>query len=71
MFALGPEEQQIIFEKFRQSESFSTRSHEGSGLGLALAKQLAEHMGGQVGVTSTPGIGSVFYVLLPAHNGVD
>ena len=60
------EEQQLIFEKFRQSESFSTRSHEGSGLGLALARQLVEHMGGQIGVTSTPGSGSVFYVLLPA-----
>ena len=61
------EEQQIIFEKFRQSESFSTRSHEGSGLGLALAKQLIEHMGGHVGVSSQPGVGSVFYVLLPVR----
>ncbi len=68
---IRPEEQQIIFEKFRQSESFSTRSHEGSGLGLALAKQLAEHMGGRIGVSSMPGLGSVFYVLLPAHNGVE
>lgn len=66
---IRPEEQQFIFEKFRQSESFSTRSHEGSGLGLALAKQLVEHMGGSVGVSSTPGVGSVFYVLLPAREG--
>jgi signal transduction histidine kinase len=65
---IRPEEQQFIFDKFRQSESFSTRSHEGSGLGLALAKQLVEHMGGSIGVSSTPGIGSVFYVLLPAGN---
>jgi len=63
---IRPEEQQLIFEKFRQSESFSTRTHEGSGLGLALAKQLVEHMGGSIGVSSTPGVGSVFHVLLPA-----
>ncbi len=63
---IRPEDQQLVFEKFRQSESFSTRSHEGSGLGLALARQLAEHMGGNVDVTSTVGVGSVFYVLLPA-----
>ena len=64
---IRPEEQQLIFDKFRQSESFSTRNHEGSGLGLALAKQLIEHMGGHVGVSSQLGIGSVFYVLLPAQ----
>lgn len=65
---IRPEEQQLIFEKFRQSESFSTRTHEGSGLGLALARQLVEHMGGSIGVSSTPGVGSVFHVLLPAGN---
>lgn len=62
------EDQQLIFEKFRQSEPFVVRSHEGSGLGLALAKQLVEHMGGTIGVSSTPGVGSVFHVLLPASN---
>ncbi len=65
---IRPEQQQFIFEKFRQIESFSTRSHEGSGLGLALTKQLVEHMGGSIGVSSNPGVGSVFYVLLPARN---
>ena len=64
---IRPEEQLLIFDKFRQSESFSTRNHEGSGLGLALAKQLIEHMGGHVGVSSQLGVGSVFYVLLPAQ----
>ena len=64
---IRPEEQQLIFDKFRQSESFSTRNHVGSGLGLALAKQLIEHMGGHVGVSSQLGVGSVFYVLLPAQ----
>ena len=59
-------EQKFIFEKFRQSEAFVTRSHEGTGLGLTLAKELVEHMGGEIGVASTPEVGSTFFVLLPA-----
>jgi signal transduction histidine kinase len=63
---ISAEDQAFIFEKFRQSEDFITRSHEGTGLGLTLAKELVEHMGGDIGLTSTPGVGSVFYVILPA-----
>jgi signal transduction histidine kinase len=66
---ISPDEQDFIFEKFRQSESFMTRSHEGTGLGLTLAKELIEHMGGKIGMVSTPGVGSTFYVLLPATEG--
>jgi hypothetical protein len=60
------EDQQLIFEKFRQSESFLTRSQQGTGLGLTLAKQLIEGMGGHIGLTSAPGVGSTFFVELPA-----
>ena len=60
-----PEDQQIIFERFRQGENFVTRSHEGTGLGLALSEQLIKHMNGQIGVTSNPGEGATFYVVLP------
>ncbi len=56
----------LIFEKFRQSEAFLTRSHQGTGLGLTLAKELTERMGGRIGVHSTPGVGSTFHVELPA-----
>ena len=63
---IKPEDQQLIFEKFRQSESFVTRSQQGTGLGLTLAKELAERMGGHIGLSSTPQSGSVFYVDLPA-----
>jgi signal transduction histidine kinase len=60
------DELELIFEKFRQSDSFLARSHDGTGLGLTLAKELVEHMDGQIGVSSTLGVGSVFHVLLPA-----
>jgi signal transduction histidine kinase len=58
------EDQQFIFDKFRQSESFITRNHQGTGLGLTLAKELVELMGGEIGLISTPNVGSTFYVLL-------
>jgi signal transduction histidine kinase len=63
---IDPAAQALIFEKFRQSDASITRSHQGSGLGLTLAKELAEHMGGRIGVTSTPGAGSTFHILLPS-----
>ena len=63
---IRPEDQQIIFERFRQGENFVTRSHEGTGLGLALSEQLIKHMNGQIGVTSNPGEGATFFVVLPA-----
>lgn len=59
------EDQELIFEKFHQSESFLTRNHDGTGLGLTLAKQLVEHMGGEIGLVSSLGAGSTFHVLLP------
>jgi signal transduction histidine kinase len=65
---IAPANQAIIFEKFRQGESFITRSHQGTGLGLTLAKELTEHMGGSIGLVSTPGVGSTFHIELPASS---
>lgn len=65
---IAPAEQAMIFEKFRQSDASVTRLHQGTGLGLTLAKELVEHMGGSIGVNSTPGVGSTFHLLLPRAN---
>ncbi|RAU22684.1 two-component sensor histidine kinase [Paramagnetospirillum kuznetsovii] len=54
-----------IFEKFRQVDSFLTRSHSGTGLGLTLASHLVELLGGRIGVTSTVGTGTTFTFTLP------
>lgn len=59
------EAQAIIFEKFRQASSFVTREHGGSGLGLALVRELVTLMGGDITLESVPGQGACFEFWLP------
>jgi PAS domain S-box-containing protein len=54
-----------LFVAFQQLDSGAAKLHAGTGLGLALTKQLAEAQGGTVGVRSTVGTGSVFFAVLP------
>ncbi len=63
---IGIRKEQIphLFERFRQAEGSVNRSHEGSGLGLALAKELVELHGGQISVESLTGEGTTFTVWL-------
>jgi PAS domain S-box-containing protein len=55
----------LLFEKFRQLDSSSTRRHGGAGLGLSITRKLAEMMGGSVGVDSIAGHGSTFWAEIP------
>lgn len=62
---IDPDKQQRIFEKFRQLDAGVTRQHGGTGLGLAISKDLADLLGGEIGVISTPGEGATFWLVLP------
>ncbi len=61
---ITPVDQERIFRPFEQADSSVTRQFGGAGLGLAICRRLTHLMGGDIGVTSTPGTGSTFWVTL-------
>jgi len=63
---IAPEDQEAIFEEFRQVGTDHARKREGTGLGLALARKFVELHGGRLWVTSEIGRGSTFTFTLPA-----
>jgi PAS domain S-box-containing protein len=63
---IAPDRIAAIFEPFEQADMTLTRQHGGTGLGLTIARRLAMLMGGDLTVRSQPGMGSVFFLWLPA-----
>ncbi|MCA9243360.1 MAG: HAMP domain-containing protein [Phycisphaerales bacterium] len=62
---IAPEHQALIFDKFRQIDQSATREHAGVGLGLAIARELATAVGGEITLESQIGTGSTFTLRLP------
>ncbi len=60
---------ELVFEKFHRVEDPMTMSTSGTGLGLYIARRLAQAMGGDVGLVSTLGVGSTFTLTLPVPPG--
>ncbi len=62
---ISEEKKTVLFKVFAESEAFEKHDQEGTGLGLALVKELTHRMQGQVGVESQVGFGSKFWVSFP------
>jgi signal transduction histidine kinase len=62
---IAPEDQERIFEKFRQAGDASSEKPAGTGLGLAISREIIQRFGGRLWVQSTPGRGATFSFTVP------
>jgi signal transduction histidine kinase/ActR/RegA family two-component response regulator len=67
---IAEEDQETIFDEFRQVSEGYNRHFEGAGLGLTIAKKFAEKMGGSITLKSEVSKGSIFTVIFPAENEI-
>ena len=65
---ISPEDQKVIFEKFRQIDGSVTRQHSGTGLGLAISRELAHMLGARIQLSSIQGRGATFSLIIPQVN---